>query len=444
MPRQENPAPWANRITGHGEEAPVKLITNPANWRLHGELQRGALADVLTKVGIVQNVIVNTTTGHLVDGHLRVELARAQGQPTVPVVYVALSEDEERVILASLDPIGAMATADRDTLAALLAGIENPDLAELLEAVALANRIALGPGAGLCDPDEVPEPPDEPTSQLGDLWLLGDHRLLAGDSTNADDVRRLMDGERASLMFTDPPYLVDYDGGNHPQTWGKNGKAITSEEKTKHWDAYIDHEQASVFFEGFLRVALAEALVDDAPVYQCFASMRTEIVMAAWRAVGLLAHQMCVWKKSRPVLTRCWFMWDWEPIMVGWMKGHQPKAKPPNNERAVWEIATAEGNEEGVAGIHSTIKPVELVRRPITWHTKPGEAIYEPFSGSGTAIIAAEMTGRRCYALELSPAFVDVAITRWQRFGGREATLDGDGRTFAEIARERQGAASHG
>ena len=172
MPASQKP--WANRIVSHGEEAPEELVANDSNWRTHTQTQRHALASVLNEVGLVQSVVVNTTTGRLVDGHLRVELAKAQGQPTIPVVYVELSEEEERIVLATLDPIGAMATADRERLAELLQGIDNPDLGGLLEAVARANHLALDFGsAGLTDPDEVPEPPVEPISKPGDLWTVG-------------------------------------------------------------------------------------------------------------------------------------------------------------------------------------------------------------------------------------------------------------------------------
>lgn len=142
-------APWANRIVDHGEESPESLLPNPANWRQHGAVQRQALTDVLGEVGLVQSVIVNRTSGHLVDGHLRVELAKSQGQPTIPVVYVELSEEEEHVILASLDPIAALASADREKLAELLSGIENEDLADLVEAIARENRIALDLGSSV-------------------------------------------------------------------------------------------------------------------------------------------------------------------------------------------------------------------------------------------------------------------------------------------------------
>jgi DNA modification methylase len=440
MSKSEPAAPWANRIVAHGEEPPADLLPNPLNWRVHGTTQQGVLADVLGEVGLVQSVIVNRTTGHLIDGHLRVELAKAQGQPTIPVVYVELSEDEERVILASLDPITAMAGADKEVLAELLAGIENQDLAELLDAVARANRIALDFGrGGLRDPDEVPEPPAEPLTQPGDIWLLDKHRLLCADSTNTDDVTRLMAGKRAALMATDPPYLVDYQGGEHPAS-GANGGAAS---KDKHWDTYIDHEHSVAFYVDFLKVALECALSDDAAIYQWFGIMRTEVIWQAWREGGLLPHQVLIWLKTRSVLTYSHYMWNFEPMMYGWRQGHMPRRKPPADAKAVWEVAS--GIEDSAGSIHPTMKPVELVKRPIVYHTKPGDLIYEPFSGSGTALIAAEMTARRCFALELSPAFVDVAVRRWQNFTGREATLEGGGRSFDEItATHSEGNASQG
>ena len=171
-------------------------------------------------------------------------------------------------------------------------------------------------------------------------------------------------------------------------------------------------------------MALAEALSERPTIYQWFGAMRTDIVMDAWRANDLLCHQILIWHKSRPVLGRCWFMWDYEPCMVGWIQGSQPTLKPPADARAVWDIDQREGIEDGAGNVHPTMKPVEVIRRPIEWHTRPGELIYEPFSGSGTAIIAAEMTGRGCFAVELSPAFVDVAVQRWEHFTGRTTTRE--------------------
>ena len=400
-----------------------KPLPYARNARVCPESAISKVAGSIHEFGFKNPILVDGE-GVIIAGHTRLLAAQRLALETVPVIVCAdLSPEQVKALRLADNRTGEETSWDEELLPLELAELAGLDFELALtgfEPDELAAFLA-EETEGLTDADAVPDLPEEPVSQPGDLYLLGEHRLLCGDATSAADVQRVMDGKKATLMATDPPYLVDYDGGNHPQTWGKDGRAISSEEKTKHWDAYEDPETASAFFTGYLSVALSEALVGDAAVYQCFASMRSEIVLAAWRAVGLLPHQMLVWRKSRPVLTRCWFMWDFEPILVGWPRGHQPKMKPPNNERAVWEIATSEGVEDGVAGTHPTIKPVELIRRPIVWHTKPGGLIYEPFSGSGTAIIAAEQTGRTCYALEQSPQFVDVAVARWEAFTGRKA-----------------------
>jgi len=287
------------------------------------------------------------------------------------------------------------------------------------------------PTSGLSDEDEAPEIPELPITIQGDLWLLGKHRLLCGDSTNVEDVQRLMNGKRAVLMATDPPYLVDYQGDSHPSNKANGG----AETKDKHWDTYINHKHSVAFYVGFLKAALKHALRPDAVVYQCYGIMRSEVIWQSWREVGLLPHQVLIWKKTHSVLTHSWFMWDYEPLLVGWPKGHQPKMHPPAAARSIWEIDSK--IENSLRSLHPTMKPVELIRRPITYHTKPGGLIYEPFNGSGTALIAAENTGRVCYALEQSPAFVDVAVARWEAYTGAKATLDSGGRTFTDVAEQR-------
>jgi len=180
---------WRNRIVGSGEEAPDQLVANPANWRTHPGAQRDALRGSLAEVGWVQQVMVNRRTGFVVDGHARIEEALTRNEPTVPVLYVDLSEEEEALVLATLDPIGAMATRDDARLAELLAGISIDDagLAALLADLAPPKR-------GLTDPDDVPEPPAEPWVKPGELYRLGEHRLLCGDATSPADVARLLVG----------------------------------------------------------------------------------------------------------------------------------------------------------------------------------------------------------------------------------------------------------
>lgn len=403
-----------SRIVGHGDADPAELVANPRNWRTHPPEQRAALVAELDRVGWVQSVIVNRTTGHLVDGHLRVEVAAERGVAAIPVVYVELSPEEEARVLVALDPLGSMAGTNDALLQDLLDGLdlENRALEQHLVSFMATGR------RGTTDPEAVPAMPDEGNVYVkpGDVWLLGDHRIMCGDSTKAEDVTRLMAGERASLMATDPPYLVNYTGGNHP-----GGTVNKAEVEDKHWDDYTDPTSGTAFYVAFVEAAKPH-LIERVPVYQWHADGRRSMTQAAWDQSGLLMHQNIIWK-TRGTLGRSDFMWQHEPCLYGWFQGSRPAKdrRPPPAITTVWAISQA-GEQDG---IHPTQKPVEIFHRPIEWHTKPGEVCYEPFSGSGTQIIAAERLGRRCFAMELSPAFVQVAIVRWQEFTGLEAVREG-------------------
>ena len=383
------------------------------------------VAASIREYGWRQPLVVDPA-GVLIAGHTRLLAAKQLGLASVPV-HVArdLSPAALRAYRLADNRSGEETSWDVELLGAELAGLAElgVELGVLGFDPAELDELLARPSVGLCDPDLVPEPPLAPISRPGDLWHLGPHRLLCGDSTREEDVLRLMGGKRAAAMFTDPPYLVDYDGGNHPQTWGKNGRRISGEEKTKHWDSYLDAESSLAFYAAFLALAREHALSLRPVIYQWFAMMRAPLIFAAWEQVGLLAHQVIIWHKSRQVLSRCDYLWNYEPCLYGWIAGRRPAAsrRPPAAAAALWEVSSI--IEDGPQA-HPTVKAVELIRRPIGYHTLPGEIIYEPFAGSGTAIIAAEMSGRACYAAELSPAFVDLAVARWQRFTGREAIRD--------------------
>lgn len=431
-------------MSPHIEQWPTaRPIPYPRNARTCPEAAIAKVAGSIHEFGFRSPILVDGE-GVIIAGHTRLLAARRLELETVPVIVCADLSPAKVKALRLADNRTAMETSWDDELLAIeleellgldldleLTGFDEDEIAALLAE----------PTEGLTDEDTSCDPPEIPASRTGDLWLLGKHRLLCGDSTSADDVEMLMAGKRAALMATDPPYLVDYNGGNHPQTWANGGKkpGAPADSGTKHWDAYIDHDQAVGFYRDFIAVARQHALTDCPLVYQWFGMMRIDVVLEAWKANGLLSHQVIIWRKSRPVLTRCDFMWDYEPCMYGWVQGDRPVSalRPPANATAVWDVASAEGLEDGVAGTHPTIKPVELVRRPILYHTKPGGLIYEPFSGSGTAIIAAENTGRVCCAMEQSPAFVDAAVARWGAYTGDSATLADDGATFADVAQER-------
>lgn len=377
------------------------------------------VAASIKEYGFRQPIVVDAG-GVVVVGHTRLLAAKQLGLAKVPVhVAVDLSPAQVKAYRLA-DNRSAEETSwdlellplELEGLAELeydldLLGFERDELAELMTT----------PKEGLSDPDEVPDPPPEAITRPGDLWELGPHRLLCGDSTDPAVVKRLMSGRQASLMATDPPYLVDYDGGHHPATEGNGGKAGKVYEK--EWDAYRDPEHSAAFYAAFLQAAVDEALSAAPAIYQFFAITRVECVLAAWHAVGLLPHQTLIWKKSRAVLTYSDYLWDYEPFVYGWIEGKRPAQRPPADARTVWEVESKSDDNPG--SVHPTIKPVELVRRPITYHTSPGDVIYEPFCGSGTALIAAEQTGRSCYALEQSPVFCDVAVARFEAFTGVKA-----------------------
>ncbi len=387
------------------------------------------------------DIVFNEQTGELVSGHQRLEALKSSGAiefcrtgdwghithpktgERFPIRFVKWDETRQRMAnLVANNPAlqGEFTPAALDQLRALdreinFAELGLAKLAADLEAQLEAER-ENKPKSGNCDPDDVPEPPAEPITKRGDVWLLGEHRLCCGDSTSAEDVAKLMDGGKAILMATDPPYLVDYTADNHPSS-AERQKAGKDKTTNKNWDAYKDPETSAEFFASFIRVALQHALITNPAIYQWHASRRQALVEEAWTANGLLFHQQLIWVKSRPILTRSHFMWQHEPCFYGWIEGKPPALQPPvsGDCSTVWTIA---GEQDG---IHPTQKPVAIFERPITYHTRPGDIVYEPFSGSGSQIIAAERLGRRCFAMELEPTFVDVAVKRWEQFTGRAA-----------------------
>jgi DNA modification methylase len=387
------------------------LLPHPRNWRRHPDGQRSAVRAALAEIGYADALLARRTEDgqlQLIDGHLRRELTPDH---EVPVLVLDLTEEEAMKLLVVLDPLAGLAETDLPALESLLAEL-NFDLPELRDVALGVLQREPAPSVDVVE-DEPPPVPEVADTQPGDLYLLGAHRLLCGDSTNVEDVRRLMDGHRAVLMATDPPYLVDYDGQNHPQS-SVNRPATAN----KRWDDYKDPETSVKFFSDFIRLALAEALAPRAPIYQWHADIRRPLVVAAWELNGLLTHQTIIWAKVRGILTHSHFMWQHEPCLYGWVKGDMPEAgrRPPPNIGTVWAI-----DQTGRNGGHPTEKPVEIFRRPVEWHARGGEVVYEPFSGSGSQLSAAEQLGRRCFGMEQAPVYCDVIVARWEKLTGKTA-----------------------
>lgn len=385
--------------------------------------------------------IVARSDGLVVDGHLRLKAARLLGLENVPVVLAdELSETQIKAFRLLANQSANWAEWDELLLSAelqdlladdydlSLVGFSDGELDKLLAFDPDGGGEEEGGAGGSVPPVTIPEPPRNPASRTGDLWILGDHRLLCGDSTSHDDVRRLMNGERAVLFATDPPYLVDYDGSNHP-TRNKDWSASYG----TTWD---DSSQGAELYDGFIAAAVAEAITEDAAWYCWHASRRQAMLEACWDKAGAFVHQQIIWVKDRGVLTRSHYLWKHEPCFMGWRRPNRPPKVAAQTLPSTWEMPSFAKDERPD---HPTPKPLDAFGIPMRQHVARGGLCYEPFSGSGSQIIAGEANGRRVFAMEISPAYVDVAVARWQAETGKNAVLDGDGRTFTQVKAQRLG-----
>jgi DNA modification methylase len=397
------------------------LHEDPKNARLHGEENLAAIEASLRAHGQRKPIVVKD--GIVIAGNGTLRAARKLGWRTIACVEYEGPDALAHAYSIADNRSAEQATWDADLLASAL---QSADAAGLIDATAFdrgaADEILAAALARAAPQGEDPGPEDPPAravSKRGEVYLLGPHRLLCGDSTDSDDVKLVVGRNRSALMATDPPYLVDYDAQNHPQSFSSRGRTT----QNKNWDAYKDPEAGVAFFSKFLEVAIEHALEDGFTLYQWHASRRSDLVVRAWEQNGLLTHQSIVWVKGRPVLTRSHFMWQYEPCWYGWKQGSPPPRRPPTNQSNVWPISQ-KGQQDG---IHPTQKPVEIFEWPISWHTAPGDFVYEPFCGSGSQLIAAAKLGRRCLAIEIEPAFCDVIRRRWTKYARSAGAEPGEG-----------------
>lgn len=398
---------FRSRIVGHDQVSPEALLANPANWRRHPKQQAAALEEVLQRVGWVQSVIVNRRTGLLVDGHLRVELAKHRGEPFVPVAFVDLDEAEEALILATLDPLAGLAETDRDQLEALLQGllVQDAALRTVLGALATENGIDLAATLDGTLPDEdledVPKPPAVPVTTPGELIILGRHRLHCADATRPEAYGVLLDGEPADMVWTDPPYNVAYQG--------KTADALTIQN-----DA-MDDAAFRAFLRAFFDTARA-VTKPGGPIYVAHADSEGLNFRGAMQEGGWLLKQCLVWVKQAFVLGRQDYHWQHEPILYGWAPGAAHAWAGDRTQSTVLRFDRPARN-----GDHPTMKPVGLVAACLKNSSHPGDLVLDPFGGSGTTLVAAEKTGRAARLLELDPRYCDVIVARWERITGRRA-----------------------
>jgi DNA modification methylase len=401
-----NATQWRNRIVGHSEEEPDQLLAHESNFRRHPGGQRDALRGSLNGLGWVKSVLVNRLSGKVVDGHARVEEALSAGCK-VPVDWVELTPEEERLALAVLDPISEMATRDDEALAALLADVSTSDagLQALLDSMGAGVEVESGLAAGI-DEDAVPEPPAEAITKPGDVILLGRHRLMCGDSTVVDEVARLMDGAKANCMWTDPPYGVNYTGKTKDALTIKNDSGFNLRE---------------LLDEAFACATVA--LEGGASIYVAHPPGALNVVFGnAFLGAGWRLHETLIWDKGTIVLGHSDYHFAHEPIFYGYTPGEGRFGRGgkgwygDDSQRSILTFPKPSRNES-----HPTMKPVALVEYCLGNSTRPGDKVLDLFGGSGSTLIACEKTGRTAYLMELDPRYCDVIVKRWEEATGRKA-----------------------
>ena len=386
------------------------------NARTHSKKQIRQIAESIEAFGF-NNPVLISDDNEIVAGHGRHAAAKHLGLETVPCVRLShLSPAERRAYILADNKLALNAGWDLELLAVELGDLQgfNFDLRLTGFSDDELGKLLAEKTEGETDPDDIPEAPADPVAKPGDVWLLGKHRLVCGDSTDADTVAKALNGITPHLMVTDPPYGVEYD----PAWREKAGVAASGTAKGKVLnDDKADWREAWALFPGDV-------------AYVWHAGLFAGVVGDSLVACDLMLRSQIIWDKGQLVLSRGDYHWEHEPCWYAVRKGAKGHWAGDRKQTTVWHIAKPKKNETG----HGTQKPVECMKRPIENNSSPGQAVYEPFSGSGTTIIAGEMTGRAIHAIELNPAYIDVAVKRWQDFTGKAATLEGDGRTFDEIA----------
>jgi DNA modification methylase len=382
--------------------------------------------------------VLARSDGEVVDGHLRLKAARKLGITEVPVILCdEWTPAQVKAFRLMVNRSVTWADWDEQLLALELQDIQAADLDLSLTGFDPGEIDSL-----LAIPDEeranaVPPVPDDPVSRVGDLWVCGKHRVLCGDATSPGVVGHLLGDRKPRLMVTDPPYGIELDSEWRDRA-GLNGcgpaEPSYMKHRTKgHIETTISGDTRADWSEAFALVPSLEV------AYVWHASKFTREVLDGLLRIGFLHHQQIIWNKGRTVLTRTHYWFQHEPAWYV-RKKNAPWFGKAGENSTVWDSPSPKfimGGSDEDKFDHPTQKPVELMRRPILNHLRRGELVYDPFLGSGTTLAAAELTERVCYGLELDPKYLDVIVQRWQALSGKMAILEGDGRTFDEIAAER-------
>ncbi len=436
------------------EQVPIDVLhPDPANPRRIGDDELDALERSLRQFGFVQPIVARRADATVIGGHQRLVAARRLGLRSVPVIWLDLGAEEARLLGLALNRISG--SWDDALLARLLAELQSvPDLdlslsgfgedeiKELLRSLEVREKRERQEAFDL--DEALEEARRAPRTKPGDLWQLGEHRLLCGDATSPEDAARLLDGAEPRLLATDPPYGVSLDGSWRDGVYNALGPA---EPTYMRMDGQADAEGATeaprgahgrtrghrhTTISGDTRVDWSEgfALVPSLTAgYVWHAGVHAAEVAQGLERIGFEIVAQIIWDKGLFAIGRSWYHWSHEPCWVVRKTGAKVPFRGSRDQATIWRVPSPKmimGGSTEAKFDHPSQKALVLFETPIRNHLKPGEGVYDPFVGSGTCLIAAERCGARCYAMEIDLIYVEVALRRWERFRGEEAVrLDG-------------------
>lgn len=405
----------------------ASLVPCARNSRTHSVEQIDQIAASMREWGWTNPVLVDET-GMIIAGHGRILAAQKLDLTEAPVMTArGWSEGQKRAYVIADNKLALNAGWDMEKLAVEIGDLRGAGFDVNLIGFTEEELAKMAGGTeGLTDPDAVPEENARAVSVLGDVWLLGGHRLVCGDSTDAAAVAACLGQEKPHLMVTDPPYGVEYDASWRSKVMPKkNDKGGWTDKDGRAKGAVLNDDKAD--WSG------AWALFPGDVAYVWHGSLQTSIVLESLAASGLKPRSLIIWAKSHFAIGRGDYHPMHEPCWYVVRDGATGHWQGDRKQTTVWKIDKPQKSETG----HSTQKPVECMRKPMENNSVAGNAVYEPFSGSGTTIIAGEQSGRRVLAIELNPIYVDVAVRRWQDFTGLKATLHGTDKTWEDVANDR-------
>ena len=402
----------------------ASLIPYANNARTHSDEQVTQIARSIEEFGFVNPVLVGSDDV-IVAGHGRLMAAKQLGMETVPVIVLGhLTETQRRALVIADNQITANSGWDEDLLKQELSELDALDFDLGLMGFSeeeLEGLLLMDEPEGQTDDDDIPEPEEHPVSQTGDLWVLGDHRVLCGSATEQTDVEALMAGQLADMAFTDPPYNVDYA---NPE---RNGKAKK--------DRRIKNDNLGTEFYAFLLAAMSNLVgVCKGAIYICMSSSELDTLQKSFREAGGKWSTFIIWAKNTFTLGRSDYQRQYEPILYGWKEGSEHFWCGARDQGDVWYFNKPARND-----LHPTMKPVELVERAIRNSSKTRDIVLDLFGGSGSTLIACEKSHRSARLMELDPKYVDVIVRRWEEYSGKEAFLESNQLTFEQNREQRHG-----